>query len=464
VVLGLDCAAPKLIFDRLRDDLPHLQALIARGRHGRLRSSVPPITVPAWSCMFSGRDAGELGLYGFRNRLPGSRALKIASSDDVRHPRLWDRAAEAGLRSAVLFVPPTYPPPTVKGALVSCMLTPGADRVHTCPPELGAELQTRFGPYRMDVEGFRTHDRERVLRELRAMTEQHFAIARHVYRTRRPELMVMVEIGPDRLHHGFWHALDADHPAHDPADPLCEAARGYYRALDAHVGALLSELDDDTVVLVVSDHGARPLRGGVAVNEWLLRRGDLALTRPVETITPPSELPVDWSRTRAWAEGGYYARICLNVRGREPDGCVPPERFEQERDALIADLQALSGPDGEPLQHRVLRPEDTFRACEGQPPDILAFLGDLDYRAIGSLGLGRMYVTENDTGADSCNHDWDGIFIAAGPGIAPGDPVKGYTLYDVNRTVLSLLNIPCEDDLLGHDRTPELMDGRAAST
>ena len=69
-VIGLDCADPKLVFDRWLDDLPNIRQLVERGTWGPLRSVDPPITVPAWSCMLTSRDPGELGIYGFRNR-PG---------------------------------------------------------------------------------------------------------------------------------------------------------------------------------------------------------------------------------------------------------------------------------------------------------------------------------------------------------------------------------------------------------
>ncbi|WP_353259798.1 alkaline phosphatase family protein, partial [Prochlorothrix hollandica] len=56
--------APDLVFDQWRSDLPHLSRLMDQGSYGRLESSIPAITVPAWSCMMSGRDPGELGIYG----------------------------------------------------------------------------------------------------------------------------------------------------------------------------------------------------------------------------------------------------------------------------------------------------------------------------------------------------------------------------------------------------------------
>ena len=73
-VIGLDCADPRLVFDRWRDELPNLGRLIEAGTWGPLRSVDPPITVPAWSCMMSGRDPGELGIYGFRTAAPTTTA------------------------------------------------------------------------------------------------------------------------------------------------------------------------------------------------------------------------------------------------------------------------------------------------------------------------------------------------------------------------------------------------------
>jgi predicted AlkP superfamily phosphohydrolase/phosphomutase len=67
-VIGLDCAEPSLVFDRWAADLPNLRRLADSGLSGRLESCMPPITVPAWSCMASGKDPGTLGVYGFRNR------------------------------------------------------------------------------------------------------------------------------------------------------------------------------------------------------------------------------------------------------------------------------------------------------------------------------------------------------------------------------------------------------------
>src|SRR5690349_8594409 len=109
MLIGLDCVPPALAFERYAELMPCLSRLRARGSWGRLRSTVPPITVPAWTAMISGRDPGELGLYGFRARQPDAYGLRTIDSRDVRCERVWDVLARHDKRSSVLFVPPSYP-------------------------------------------------------------------------------------------------------------------------------------------------------------------------------------------------------------------------------------------------------------------------------------------------------------------------------------------------------------------
>ena len=96
MIIGLDCAEPSLL-DAWRAELPVLSGLIDRGVHGRLTSIIPPITVPAWSCMMASRTPGDLGVYGFRNRSDHSYGgAFIADSTAIRDPRLWEIVGRAG--------------------------------------------------------------------------------------------------------------------------------------------------------------------------------------------------------------------------------------------------------------------------------------------------------------------------------------------------------------------------------
>ena len=116
--------------------------------------------------------------------------------------------------------------------------------------------------------------------------------------------------------------------------------------VDREIGELLKLVDQNTDVLVVSDHGAKRMDGGICVNEWLMEKGYLAIHDKPDSAVPLSKVKIDWPKTKAWGDGGYYARIFLNVAGREPQGTIPPEDYEKVRDELIAGLKSIKDENG----------------------------------------------------------------------------------------------------------------------
>jgi len=452
LVLGLDSLPASLAFGPLAECLPSLTALGARGMFAPLRSTTPPITVPAWACMFSGRDPGELGLYGFRNRARGSYTMALPSSRSVTEKRAWDWLGEAGHRVAVLFVPPGHPPPPVRGVSASCFLHPGDGSAWTFPSSLGPRLEATHGPYRADAVARSGEASEASAADIAAMTRQHFAITRTVWREEKPAALFMVDIGPDRFHHTFYRHLDPGHPRHDPAHPMVAEARRYYRLLDEEVGRTVAEAGEDTHVLVVSDHGVRPLLGGVRVNQCLLDRGLLALLSEPEPNAPLGPGHIDWKRTRAFAEGGYYARVCVNLAGRDPEGIVRAGELEALLAELTEALEAAPNPVAGVSPHRVVRPDHAYRAVRGVAPDLMAFFGDLAYRALGTLdGRGGTFDAENDRGHDDANHDWHGVFLAAGPSVPTRGRTEALEIFDVARTCLGIFGVAAPSGLLGRD-------------
>jgi ATP sulfurylase len=452
VVIGLDAADPHLVFERWRSELPVLSGLMARGSWGILRSTTPPITVPAWSCMMASRDPGELGIYGLRNRRTYAYGdMAFASSADVKERRAWEVLSDAGRHVATLGVPGTYPPRKLNGVQVGDFMTPDTGAEYTWPPEFKAEIDRVVGHYILDAQGFRGVDLEPVLQQIHEMTEKRFKVAEHILTTRPWDFFMMVEMGPDRIHHGFWRHFDERHPRHAKGHPHADAVKNYYKFLDLKIGELLKLLDDGTTVIVVSEYGSQPMAGGVRVNEWLLANGWLALKGPPPAEPRPLTADmVDWTRTRAWGEGGYYGRVFLNVRGREPQGVVPPEEAGRVREEIARGLTAVRGPAGEDIGTAVHRPEDLYAATRGVPPDLIVHFGGLRWRSIGSVGSGSVLATENDTGPDDVNHHEEGLFIVAGPG-APGANrrLEDVEIYDVGPTVLHLMGVPVPSDMRG---------------
>jgi predicted AlkP superfamily phosphohydrolase/phosphomutase len=451
MVIGLDCAEPSLVLERWRDRLPNLAGLMERGRYGRLTSVIPPITVPAWSCMMASRTPGDLGIYGFRNRAGHSYDdLFIADGRAVKVPRLWDLATRAGKPSIVIGVPGTYPPRPLNGVLVTCFLTPSTESQYTYPLLLRREVEQVVGEYLFDCTNFRTEDKDDLLRQVYEMTDRRFALAEHFLATKPWELFVMVEMGPDRMHHGFWKAMDPTHRKHDPEGRYGDAILDYHVHVDALIGRLLEHADDDTAVLVVSDHGAKRMDGGIRINEWLRREGYLSTASEPRRVMKLADAGIDWSGTRAWAEGGYYSRVFLNVRGREPDGVIDPADYERVRDELASRLAAIPDERGEQMGTRVFKPEEIYAEVNGVAPDLIVLFGDLYWRAVGTIGGDEgIHTFENDTGPDDANHAQDGLLIMVGPGVEPG-PAHAMHLLDVAPTVLELLGIDAPTAMRGN--------------
>ncbi len=452
-VIGLDCAVPELVFDRWKDELPNLKALMESGVYGRMESIHPPITVPAWTAMMSSKDPGQLGVYGFRNRKDYSYAsYTFANSSSVTHDRVWNILSRAGKKVIVHGVPQTYPPTPVNGCMVSCFLTPSTQSPYTYPLSLKPEVERVAQGYVVDVEDYRTHDTQALLQRIYEKTEKHFAVARHLLKTKPWDFFVMVEMGMDRIHHGFWKFMDLTHPKHEADNPFQNAIRQYYGYCDMEIGRLLDLLPRDTIVLVVSDHGAKRMDGGFCLNEWLIQRGYLSLHAYPDQPTPIDKVNIDWTHTRAWGDGGYYGRLFLNVRGREPEGIIDPDAYEKVRVDLIEEIAAIEGPHGGNLGCKAYRPEDLYREVNGCPPDLIVYFGDLYWRSVGVVGRGEIYTAENDTGPDGANHDWHGIFVMRKLGKARpecGGERDGLRIYDVAPTLLDLFGITPPREMIG---------------
>ena len=450
MVIGLDCAPPEHVFDEYAGDIPNLTKLKENGMFGPLESIVPPITVPAWACMMTSKDPGTLGIYGFRNRKDYTYdGLEFATSFKVKEPTVWDILSDNDKQCIVMSVPPMYPPKPVNGIQIGCFLTPNNQAEYTYPKELKQEIESNVGEFIFDVRNFRTDNTQYILDETYKMTDMKFKTADYLLSNKPWDFFMMVEMGPDRLNHGIWSFIDPNHPRYEPDNPYKESLREYYRYLDGKIGDLLKHADEDTTVLVVSDHGAKAMVGGVCFNEWLQQEGYLAFNDEPDGITPINKMDIDWSKTKAWGDGGYYGRLFLNVEGREPNGTIPAADYEKARDELITKIEAMVDHKGKPMGNKAHKPEEIYGTQNGVAPDLIVIFGELRWRSVGSLGHGSLYTFENDTGPDEANHAEQGIFIMHNaPGMQAGEK-QGLHLWDVHSTVLDLFGLDPAPGALG---------------
>ncbi|ABL88666.1 type I phosphodiesterase/nucleotide pyrophosphatase [Pyrobaculum islandicum DSM 4184] len=394
-ILALD-GVPYEAFIKLRDQLPNLAEIADRGSWGVMRAVDPPITVPAWASMFTGKDPGELGIYGFRHMRRHSYDTYIVTSVDLREKYVWERR---GLRSVVIGLPPGYPPRQY-GIWISDFLTPKG-RPWTHPPQLAEEI----GHYIFDIE-YRTDRKEEAYRQLAEMTHARFRVAQKLLE-KEWDVFVLHEIGTDRAHHLFQKYWDPQHPKYAPDSPHADKIPTYYQLVDQLAGQLIKRLPPDTQILAISDHGNQAQRGVLAINQLLREWGLVEYEeKPGEDI----EKVVNWRRTKAVAWGGYYARIYINTRDR-PQGTVDPEEAEDIKKELKKKLRTLKAPWGY-IENQIYEPRQLYRKATGDYPDLVVYLDEVRVRPVQTIGHPDPWLPENDRGPDDSLHSFNGFYAA----------------------------------------------------
>ena len=443
-VIGLDSVPPELLFDKLLDKLPNLKQMYRRGLHGKLRTCDPPITVPAWMVMMTGKDPGQLGIYGFRHRKGFAyNDMYIVNSTDVKERTVWEILSAHGKKSIVLGVPPGYPPKAVPNALiVSCFITPSIERPFTHPPELKDEvLKAAGGKYIFDVT-FRTEDRDELKEELFDMTRRRFDVAEYLAENKPWDFFIMHEIGFDRLHHAFWKFFDSNHPKYVKGNKYERIDEEYYAMVDERIGRLLSLFGKDCLTLVLSDHGSKAMTGAFCVNEWLEREGYLSFKSRPASVTDIEKADIDWTKTKAWGWGGYYARIFLNVRQRETNGVINQSSYESEKRKITELLLRIKDREGKVMGNEVLEPQRIYREAIGDKPDLMVYFGNLDWRSAGTVGHEGLFLSENDTGPDDSVHSMDGVFLMSIPGRdLKAKEIRGAEAKQIAATLLKVMKL-----------------------
>jgi len=209
---------------------------------------------------------------------------------------------------------------------------------------------------------------DHVLEQLFAMTKRRFQVARRLMKTKPWDYFMMVEMGLDRLQHVFWQTWDPGHPKYVPGNPFESAFQDYFRYLDSEVGSIIEQIPEDAVTIVMSDHGARRMEGGVCINDWLMREGLPRAHGAARGHHADREGADRLEPDRRVGDGGYYGRLFMNVKGREPQGVIEPERYEEVRDEMIAAFEAQLGPDGQRLGTKVFKPQDVYPDVRGVAP------------------------------------------------------------------------------------------------
>lgn len=260
---------------------------------------------------------------------------------------------------------------------------------------------------------------------------------------------------PDRVQHMFWRFGDEENPINqEPIRPeMKRVLEEHYRACDEVVGKAMSYADDQTLIIVLSDHGMNGFRRGVHLNKWLYDNGLLALKNGYKPETGSGDFfpNVDWSRTKAYALG--LSGIYLNQRGREEQGIVAENELEMLKSTLIKGLTDLTDPvkGRKPIRNVKTREEIYNGLYAHESPDLVVNF-DEGYRVSWTTSLGGIATEqfEDNTKKWAGDHIIDPLLV---PGVlfmnqnfAGGNA----RLLDLAPTILDAFGLPKGDVMEGN--------------
>ena len=500
LVIGLDGAT----FDLIKPwadagHLPTLQRLMQEGAHGSLRSTVPPMTGPAWTTFATGVNPGKHRLYDWIAREPQSYQFLPVTALDCKAPMIYSLLSQSGRRVCALNIPMTYPPMAVNGVVVSGLPAPSTRNTITYPAELYQEIVDAIGEYILYPDPGQAYSDSGVdafLARLYKTTELRVRTLEYLRSREAWDFAMVVFNGTDTICHALWKYMDKTHPLHDPAQAAKygNAIRDYYHTLDGHLAQIVDTLPNDTTLVVMSDHGFGPFHKFIHVNNWLLRENFMQLkpgarTRIKHALFRSGFSPmnvydtlmrlgfgalkrevvrgqgqgllktlflsfedVDWGRTQAYSLGNV-GQIRINLAGREPFGCVQPgAEYEQVRSSIIERLATLRDPKtGEAVVETVYRREELYSGDYlDEAPDIVFLPRRLEYFGFGEYEFGSHKIIEAMKRGISGTHRMNGIFMAYGAAVRKGVEIQNANLTDLAPTILHLMG----------EAVPAHMDGR----
>ncbi len=439
MAIGIDAAESTLVREMIeQNELPSLRSLLDEGRWLEVRSPSPIGSGTVWPTFLTGEDPAAHGIYSEWKWLPDTMSLRRYEGHHLTP--FWKSLAEGGVSVGVFDVPFAPPVGITRGFEVcewwahdstATGLQAGPDRIRSLlnEPPPNPVTANRFPAT--------TPDSKSNLKELSdACTEGaglRGALVQRLIEDTKPQLSLVVFPEIHHAGHQLWHTVASRHPFYKGLNGSSfePALKDVYRAVDRQIGKLVNAAGRDTTVMVFALHGMRPALGLPAfLGPLLCERGfsQLAtlrsqtwtgralslfaatkrhtpapLKRLYYKVTPstatyklarPTMLPAyDWQKTRAFSlPTDQYGWIRMNLIGRESQGIVPLDQYDELCAELEQMLSTLTSEQGDPLVQNVARTAgDAVSARDNPLPDLVIHWRDAAF--VPSLKIKGSNVT-----------------------------------------------------------------------
>ncbi len=456
VILGIDGLSPELVKLWL-DDLPNLKKMQSKGVWGAVESTVPPASPHAWTCLQCGKNPGVFGFWGssYRDGFTYSIEKKVDSRVVNERTRcLYRILPNRAQKVAVINVPATWPPPEIPGGFcISHTFNQGKKNDYTWPGSLSGEVKNLVGEYIHDIpdvyKKLGSIDRVRLLKQIYQMDSQRFTLVRYFIQDKKCDYVLAVINGTGLVSDLFYRNFDSRHRFYRSDTTFENAIHEYYKWIDKNIGEVNEVLDDETVLIALSTYSAQKLEGHINLNEWLIKNGYLALKNYPGAPVTINNLDIDWSKTKCWSTGSW-GHIYVNLKGREAQGIVEPDRYDRVLDDLRAGLREISDEKGKKLNTGAVKREDIYFGDHVENgPDMFINFDGYKWNTNEMVGYGNGKIHHFDILKEYPveGHGLYGYYCIAGSDFPSDGELGRVSMLNVAPTVMDIMNLPAPYDM-----------------
>ncbi len=485
ILIGVDGATWDLIIPWVEQgELPAFQKIMSHGSWGKLQSTIPPLSPPAWTSIFTGTNPGKHNIFGFLKRKKDSYFVTPISSNDREAVPLWKYISGSGRRSVLLNIPFSYPPDKINGIMTTGLGTPSRDSDFTHPKDFKKRLLKEFPEFDVDFNedlielGSDRDPADHIIK----ITASQIAAAKKLLVEEECDLFAAVFRSTDVVQHYYWYQE--------------EMVLKTYKQIDCFMEWVQENLRPDQILMICSDHGFAPIHTNIYVNNWLERAGFLSLKKGLKKkkkkgtsgVLPSAEaiqvmmlkmglknlvsrlkrsslveplirslfssdrvqylFDIDWERSKSYFLDGSFGMININLKGREPKGCISKKDREKMIQIIMRKARDIKdAASGGMVIEEIFRGEDVYHGQSSRIPDIV-LVSKEGYNLVG----GYNYSGEITEKVESRfgEHSKYGIFALQGQGVENKKDIDGLEVYDISPTIMRVLGMDI----------PRSMDGK----